>query len=121
MRKKAAKAFKPWVAAIQDCAPGASGECPLTLTEYLQLVDVTARKVRKGKRGAMDRQATDILERLGLDGEKWVEAMARGGRFRGRAIGSNAARAEHLAQHGNDARWIADKTPLYAGADGRGG
>ena len=34
--------------------------------------------------------------------------------FKGRAVGSKAARAEHLAQQGDDAKWIADKTPLYA-------
>lgn len=119
LRKKAGKALRPWVAAIQDCAPGATGECPLTLREYLQLVDTTARKVRQGKRGSMDRQATDILERLGLDGQQWAEAMGRGGRFRGRAVGSSAARAEHLAQHDGGAKWIADKTPLY-GVQGGG-
>ena len=114
LRNKAAKALKPWVAKIKDCAPGATGECPLTLAEYLQLVDLTARKVRKGKRGSMDRQAKDILERLGLDDDKWAAAMACGGRFKGRAVGSKAARAEHLAQRGGGGKWIADKTPLYA-------
>ena len=121
LRKKAAKTLKPWVAAIKECAPGAAGECPLTLAEYLQLVDTSARQVRKGKRGAMDRHAKDILERLGLDAEKWTEAMGRGGKFRGRAVGSSEARVQHLAEHGSGAKWIADKTPLYAVADEDGG
>ena len=126
LRKKAHNVIKPWVVAIKECAPGAEGECTLTLADYLQLVDLTARRVRKDKRGAMDGTLEPILERLGLDADKWVEAMTRGGRFRGRAVGSAEAREKHLADRAaGDAQdeaspphWIADKTPLYAKGDG---
>ena len=120
LRRKARRGIKPWVAPIKDCAPGATGECGLTLEQYLTLVDQTARQLRPGKRGAMDRHAADILERLGLDGGKWIEAMARGGQFRGRAVGSPEARTQHLVQRGGGEKWIADKTPIYAESDAPG-
>ncbi len=121
LRKKAQQVIKPWVVAIKECAPGAEVECSLTLADYLQLVDLTARRVRKDKRGAMDGTLEPILERLGLDADKWVEAMTRGGKFRGRAVGSPEARARHLADRAAvdspssdpPPRWIADKTPVY--------
>ena len=72
----------------------------------------TRRLCRLKELGSHARRAA--AERLGLDGDKWATAMARGGRFKGRAVGSSTARAEHLAQQGDDAKWIADKTPLYA-------
>ena len=124
LRKKAEKTIKPWVVAMKHCAPGADGECSLSLADYLQLVDLTARKVREGKRGSMNIAMEGILQRLGLDSEKWIEAMGHGGRFRGRAVGSAESRQQHLAQRQATARtagqpdhiekWIADKTPLYA-------
>ncbi len=118
LRKQAENLMKPWVVAIKGCAPGAEGECSLTLADYIQLVDLTARRVRKDKRGAVDGTLEPILERMGLDSDKWVEAMMRGGKFRGRAVGSAEARERHLAERAAGAisrqsRWIADKTPVY--------
>ncbi len=125
LHKKAQNTIKPWVVGIKECAPGAEGECTLSLADYLQLVDLTARKVRKDKRGAMDGRLEPILERLGLDADKWVEAMTRGGKFRGRAVGSAEAREKHLAERAAvdspsgalPPRWIADKTPVYTERD----
>jgi len=116
LARQAGKAVKPWVAAIKECAPGSEGQCRLTLEQYLELVDLTARRVRQNKRGAMDNTLAPILERLGLDTEKWLEAMGRGGRFRGRAVGSQESRARHIGASAAGVKWIADKTPLYAGA-----
>jgi hypothetical protein len=116
LRKKAEKPVKPWVAAMRHCAPGADGQCSLSVQDYLQLVDLTARKVRKDKRGATDATLDGILGRLGLDGDKWTEAMGRGGRFRGRAVGSAESREKHLADRQASEKWIADKTPIYAQA-----
>jgi len=117
LQRKAGKTIKPWVVAIKECAPGAQGQCRLTLAQYLELVDLTARRVRQDKRGAVDKTLEPILDRLGLDPEQWLEVMALGGRFRGRAVGSDESRQAHLATGGAGGQWIADKTPIYATVD----
>jgi len=114
LQRQAGKTTKPWVAGIKECAPGPEGHCRLTLEQYLELVDLTARRVRQDKRGAMDQTLEPILSRLGLDTDKWLEAMVQGGRFRGRAVGSSEARDKHIATGCAGVKWIADKTPIYA-------
>lgn len=47
---------------------------PMVETDYLILVDNTARIVVHNKRGYMDAHAAPILERLGLSGEQWISA-----------------------------------------------
>ena len=46
---------------------------PFKLTDYLMLVDETARIQREEKRGVMDANQDRILKRLNIDGERWIE------------------------------------------------
>ena len=45
------------------------------LEDYFQLVDWTGRQIREGKRGAISSHYPDILTRLKLDPEKWLDHM----------------------------------------------
>ena len=45
---------------------------PFKLKDYIELVDWTGRIIRKDKRGAIDSTLPPILERIGLDAERWA-------------------------------------------------
>ena len=62
----------PGNAPLTPLAGPAASELPLSLSDYLTLVDLTGRISRPDKRGAIDLAATPILRRLGLDGGQWT-------------------------------------------------
>lgn len=45
---------------------------PFHLKQYLELVDITGRIVRDGKRGALDGSISPILDRLDIRPEYWL-------------------------------------------------
>ncbi|HVC93852.1 MAG TPA: hypothetical protein VND64_09180 [Pirellulales bacterium] len=63
------------------------GFLPLTLDEYLELLDWTGRQVRGEKRGAIPAALLPILERLRINAEAWVDTIEQTGRKLRRAIG----------------------------------
>jgi hypothetical protein len=67
----------------------------MSLTDYLQLLDWTAREVLVGKRGSTPQQIPPILDRLSLEPEPWC-AMARD--F-GRLFFNVAGRPHTVDQH----------------------
>ena len=44
------------------------------MTDYLELVDLTGRATRRGKRGSIDVSQAAILLRLGIQSEEWIQA-----------------------------------------------
>ena len=44
------------------------------MTDYLELVDLTGRATRRGKRGSIDASQAAILLRLGIQSEEWIQA-----------------------------------------------
>jgi len=101
-----------WVAPLRRCMAEGPGYCtPLSVDDYLALVDETGRQIRRGKRGAIPARLAPILERLELDVAGWVTAMSEPGRLLGTAIGSVAARAAEAARRGT--RWVVDKFRAY--------
>lgn len=52
-----------------DAHPSAIG---FALTDYLELLDWSGRVLREGKRGVLDAEAPPILERLGLNPERFL-------------------------------------------------
>lgn len=66
---------------LGPCANAAGTRCsdkgflPMSLEEYLQLLDWTARQVVPGKRGQTPKDAPPILQRLNLDGATWCELV----------------------------------------------
>ena len=57
------------------------GFLPMPLTDYLQLLDWTAREVVSGKRGATPATVRPILERLSLTPQTWTTLVQRFGRL----------------------------------------
>ncbi|MCE3015916.1 MAG: hypothetical protein ACK56W_09455 [Pirellula sp.] len=56
------------------------GVLPLSSLDYLQLPDLTARMQRSDKRGYTPRDLPPLLERLGIDTERWRMLMKDFGR-----------------------------------------
>ena len=55
----------------------ANTSLPISLSDYLQLVDVSGRQISDGKRGRIDPTLKPILDRLGLTCDDWAQATAR--------------------------------------------
>lgn len=51
------------------------GCLPISLGDYLQLLDWTGRQIRSGKRGATPQNVDPLFERLGISGELWVDCV----------------------------------------------
>ncbi|QQL45277.1 transposase [Sulfuriroseicoccus oceanibius] len=69
-----------WLAPIGSVAlDHEHGTWGVSLEEYLALVDVTGRRIRSDKRGAIDPGIAPILERLELDAANWVASVERFG------------------------------------------
>ncbi|GAA6135736.1 transposase [Oceaniserpentilla sp. 4NH20-0058] len=45
---------------------------PFRLTDYLALIDITGRAIREDKRGHIEKNLPDILNRLGIEPENWL-------------------------------------------------
>ena len=83
--------------AFRDTVAPGHPAIPMTLPEYLQLVDWTGRAVRVDKRGSIDEQAPPIFRRLNIEPDAWRRAMAPAGNVFGRALG----RLDSLRLHAN--------------------
>jgi REP element-mobilizing transposase RayT len=80
------------------CSSGRRASCkgflPMSLAEYLQLLDWTGRQVREGKSGRIPKHLSPILARIGLDAPDWCELVQRFGRTFKRVAGT----PEHLSE-----------------------
>jgi REP element-mobilizing transposase RayT len=74
---------------------GSKESLPITLDDYLSLVDWTGRAIRADKRGHMDNRLPSILVRLNIDATAWAAAMRPHGNVFGRAMG----KLNHLHLH----------------------
>ena len=74
------------------------GLLPMSLDDYLRLLDWAGRAERRGKRGAIPAELSPILERLGVVGEELLETVRefprRFPRFAGRVEQFTARAAE---------------------------
>ena len=50
---------------------------PYTLSDYLDLVDMTGRIIREDKSGYIPQELPNILQRLGLPTDSWIEEFKR--------------------------------------------
>jgi len=55
------------------CRASDKGFLPLSVANYLELLDWTARELRSDKRGATPASVVPIFERLGIDANAWCE------------------------------------------------
>ena len=105
-----------WLAPLRCCVPYSENTAklcpgPLSLDDYLTLVDETGRFIRSGKRGAIPAHLAPILARLDLDIDTWLTTMLSPSRFLGAAIGSAAARAAEAVRRG--VKWVVDRTRIH--------
>ena len=65
--------LKPLMPFEQDAKNGVEYGIPFTLKDYLQLVDITGRKIHPNKQGHISTQLSPILQRLGFEQEIWLK------------------------------------------------
>ena len=80
------------------------GFLPVSLADYLRLLDWTGRQIRHDKRSAIPADLAPILERLHVAGDVWVEQVKHFGRWFRRAVGRASTLSEAAAQRGR--RWL---------------
>ena len=76
------------------------GFLPISLCEYLALLDWTGRVLPKRKRGAIPTELAPILVRLGIDTNGWCELVRNFGRLFRRAAGTPQSLARETARRG---------------------
>jgi hypothetical protein len=80
------------------------GLLPMTLVEYLKLLDIAGRQLRGGKRGAIPPDLAPILERLGIQSDQLFETVEKlTSRFR-RMLGPEKDMAARAAEVGR--KWF---------------
>lgn len=77
---------------------------PLDLPQYLSILDWTGRELRRDKRGSIPEHLAPILDRLGINAERWVDAAEHYGSWFYQVVG----RAESMAAAARTAgrRWF---------------
>ena len=86
---------------------------PLSLNEYLTLLDTTGRVLVSGKRGGIPPELAPILQRLDRDLENWLTCMFGFRQFLGAAVGRLASRALEAGRRG--LKWMQNRCGLFAG------
>jgi hypothetical protein len=73
--------LRPLMPLADSAKPSIGGQVdevlPTTTSEYLELVDVSGRIVRKGERGRRDSSLEQVLMGLGMTLEQWADASTR--------------------------------------------
>ena len=80
------------------------GYLAIGLESYLSLLDWTGRELRAGARGTIPAQLSPILQRLGLNGDCWLETVSNFGRWFKRAAGGRISLAAAAMRSGR--RWF---------------
>jgi hypothetical protein len=70
------------------CGIPATSMPPITVAEYIDLVDETGRKVRADKRGAIPAEEPRALKKLGLSADHWTHKVLGVGSSFWRAVGT---------------------------------
>ena len=94
---------------------------PLDISEdgYLGLVEWTGLQVAGGKPGVLDKESREIVGRMGLDAEAWVETVRGFGRLFSSVAGSKDKLREQARRRGQcRARGMTAAMGMYASTDG---
>ena len=73
---------------------------PLSLDDYIALLDWTGRQIRQDKRGTIPEHLAPIFERLKIQPAGWVDIVANFGRWFKNAAGSPALLQKHATRLG---------------------
>jgi hypothetical protein len=76
------------------------GLLPVSLDDYLAMLDWTGRQVRGDKRGSIPRNLAPILDRLAVNVELWVDLTTHFDRYFGRIVGPAAEVAARASRAG---------------------
>ena len=105
---------RPWSPAFADAVPALilpiqrlEFGLPITLADYLRLIDWTGRQAVKGKRGKIPDDLAPIAQRLRIDAASWPELVASFGQKGRTARGSFEALEREAARRGR--KWIRGK------------
>jgi hypothetical protein len=88
------------------------GLLQMSVEKYLEFLDWTGRQVRSDKRGSIPQSLAPILDRLGINGELWVEAVYSFDEWFGHVVGSASTVTEAARRVGR--RWFGGKTQCAA-------
>ncbi len=80
------------------------GFLPMTLADYLSLLDWTGRQLRRDKRGAIPAEMQPLFARLKISGEGWFDLIQDFSRLFRRAAGRPESLATEAARR--DRRWL---------------
>jgi hypothetical protein len=80
------------------------GIVPVSLEEYLKLLDWTGRKISVGKRGSIPAELAPILDRLEIQPSGWLAAVESFDKKFGRIVGNVTVIAKKAARAGR--RWF---------------
>jgi hypothetical protein len=85
---KAAAKSRPSSSRRDDVARASNqGYLPITVENYLSLVDWTGRQLRATAAALIPAELAPILERLGVESERWLDTVSHFGRRFKRAAG----------------------------------
>jgi hypothetical protein len=71
----------------------------ITIEQYLELVDWSGRQVRAGKTGKIPPHLAPILDRLGINRERWLDVVTSFGELFSRIAGNAEDVEQHAASH----------------------
>jgi len=94
-----------WLCALSDeIHEDTRGGLPIGRDEYLSLVDWTGRSIRLDKRGAIPSHLADILDRLPMNQDRWLDTVKGYGGMFHRVVGRMDAMVERARLLGK--RWL---------------
>jgi len=76
------------------------GFLPMSLGQYLQLLDWTGRQLQRTKRGTIPADLAPILTRIGLDTKSWCDLVQKFGRLFKRAVGTTDSLVQEAGRRG---------------------
>ena len=80
------------------------GFLPLSLADYLKLVDWTGRQIARGKKGRIPDRCKPILKRLGVNRDVWCRLVEDFGRLFGRVAGRRSSLQSSASSAGVNSR-----------------
>ena len=101
--KKGAPEPTLWIAPVYG-DKSRKGFLPISLEEYLSVVDSTGRLIQSGKRGVIPKDLPPILHRLGVQSSGWRELVGRCSKIFSNVIGPEEALQKAALQSGR--AWI---------------
>ena len=88
------------------------GLLPITIDDYLAVLDASGRLLRPGKRGAIPAHVIPILERLGIQTKLWHELIEHFDDWFGHVVGSSQTLIDRARQNGR--HWYRGKSHCAA-------